>query len=163
MHHTCLSTEPDTWCATGGATDPRLFFLSSGFLRGTSGRVACSAGDALNAGSVPAFGRSPAIGNGNPRQYSCLENFTDRGAWLAPPRGQSWPRLCVPLVLRREEGLGQPLRGPQSAAAVRVWQQAGPSLQLWGFLQLWPGRGAAPWWWPAGLGALRHVGSWFPD
>ena len=27
------------------------------------------------------LGRSPGEGNGNPLQYSCLENFTDRGAW----------------------------------------------------------------------------------
>ena len=33
-----------------------------------------------NAGSIPALGRSPRIGNGNPLQYSCLENSKDRGA-----------------------------------------------------------------------------------
>ena len=31
-------------------------------------------------GSVPGFGRSPGEGRGNPLQYSCLENFMDRGA-----------------------------------------------------------------------------------
>ena len=39
---------------------------------------ACSVGDP---GSVPALGRSPGEGNGNPLQYSCLENSTDREAW----------------------------------------------------------------------------------
>jgi len=39
---------------------------------------ACSAGDA---GSVPGLGRSPGGGRGNPLQYSCLENPTDRGGW----------------------------------------------------------------------------------
>ena len=34
-------------------------------------------------GSVPGFGRSPGEGNGNPPQYSCLENSMDRGAWWA--------------------------------------------------------------------------------
>ena len=34
-----------------------------------------------NPGSVPGLGRSPGEGNGNPLQYSCLENFMDRGAW----------------------------------------------------------------------------------
>ena len=38
---------------------------------------ACIAGDP---GSVPGLGRSPGEGNGNPLQYSCLENFMDRGA-----------------------------------------------------------------------------------
>ena len=32
-------------------------------------------------GSIPHSGRSPGEGNGNPLQYSCLENPTDRGAW----------------------------------------------------------------------------------
>ena len=34
-------------------------------------------------GSIPALGRSPGVGNGNPLQYSCLEKFIDRGAWQA--------------------------------------------------------------------------------
>ena len=33
------------------------------------------------AGSIPGWGRSPGIGNGNPQQYSCLEYPMDRGAW----------------------------------------------------------------------------------
>ena len=44
---------------------------------------ACNAGDTRDAGSVPGFGRSPGEGNGNPLQYSCLENPMDRGAWRA--------------------------------------------------------------------------------
>ena len=32
-------------------------------------------------GSSPGSGRSPGEGNGNPLQYYCLENPTDRGAW----------------------------------------------------------------------------------
>ena len=35
------------------------------------------------AGSIPELGRSPGEGNGNPPQYSCLENPMDRGAWWA--------------------------------------------------------------------------------
>ena len=38
----------------------------------------CNAGDP---GSIAGSGRSPAEGNGNPLQYSCLENSMDRGAW----------------------------------------------------------------------------------
>ena len=34
-----------------------------------------------NLGSIPRLGRSPGGGNGNPFQYSCLENFMDRGVW----------------------------------------------------------------------------------
>ena len=35
-------------------------------------------------GLIPGSGRSPGGGNGNPLQYSCLENPMDRGAWQAP-------------------------------------------------------------------------------
>ena len=40
-----------------------------------------NAGDATDSGSVPRLGRSPGEGNGNPLQYSCLENSMDRGAY----------------------------------------------------------------------------------
>ena len=36
---------------------------------------------------IPGSGRSPGGGNGNPLQYSCLENFMDRGAWWATVHG----------------------------------------------------------------------------
>ena len=35
----------------------------------------------------PRWGRSPGEGHGNPRQYSCLENPMDRGAWQATVHG----------------------------------------------------------------------------
>ena len=38
-------------------------------------------------GSIPGSGRSPGIGNGNPFQYSCLENSMDGGAWQATVHG----------------------------------------------------------------------------
>ena len=36
---------------------------------------------AVDPGSIPGLIRSPGEGNGNPLQYSCLENFMGRGAW----------------------------------------------------------------------------------
>ena len=45
---------------------------------------ACNAGDL---GLIPGLGRSPGEGNGNPLQYSCLENPMDRGAWQATVHG----------------------------------------------------------------------------
>ena len=45
---------------------------------------ACNAGDL---GLIPGSGRSPGEGNGNPLQYSCLENPMDRGAWWAIVHG----------------------------------------------------------------------------
>ena len=38
-------------------------------------------------GSIPGLGRSSGEGNGNPIQYSCLENPMDRGAWSATAHG----------------------------------------------------------------------------
>ena len=53
---------------------------------------ACNAGDL---GSIPGSGRSPGEGNGNPLQYSCLENPMDRGTWWATVHGvtKSWTQL----------------------------------------------------------------------
>ena len=44
----------------------------------------CNAGDL---GLIPGLGRSPGEGNGNPLQYSCLENYMDRGAYRATAHG----------------------------------------------------------------------------
>ena len=44
-------------------------------------------------GSIPGSGRSPGEGNGNPLQYSCLENSTDGGAWLATVHGVAKSRI----------------------------------------------------------------------
>jgi len=52
----------------------------AGFFSGgsESKESACNAGDL---GSIPGLGRSPGEGNGNPLQYSYLENSMDRGSW----------------------------------------------------------------------------------
>ena len=49
------------------------------FPGGSDGKV--SAYNAADPGSIPGLGRSSGEGNGNPLQYSCLENPMDRGAW----------------------------------------------------------------------------------
>ena len=58
-----------------------LMFGSStlGFPSGSE--VKASAWNAGDLGSIPGSGRSPGEGNGNPLQYSCLENPMDGGAW----------------------------------------------------------------------------------
>ena len=43
--------------------------------------------NAGDAGSIPGSGRSPGGGNGNPLQYSCLENSMDTGTWWATVHG----------------------------------------------------------------------------
>ena len=45
------------------------------------------AGDAGDVDSIPGLRRSPGEGNGNPFQYSCLENFMNRGSWSAIVHG----------------------------------------------------------------------------
>ena len=58
-----------------------------GFLCGShSKESACKAG---NLGPIPGLGRSSGEGNGNPREYTCLENPMDRGAWQATFHGVS--------------------------------------------------------------------------
>ena len=52
-----------------------------GFPGGSEAKV--SASNAGDLGSIPGLGRSPGEGNGNPLQYSCLENPMDGGAWWA--------------------------------------------------------------------------------
>ena len=53
---------------------------------------ACNSGDL---GLIPGSGRFPGEGNGNPLQYSCLENPMGGGAWWATVHGvtKSWTRL----------------------------------------------------------------------
>ena len=48
---------------------------------------ACSTGYAGATDSIPGLERSPGEGNGNPLQYSCLENLMDRGAWRTTVHG----------------------------------------------------------------------------
>ena len=68
-------------------------FQLFGFLSGSEGKdSACSAGDP---GSIPRSGRSPGEGNGNPLQYSCLENHHGQRslAGYSPWVTKSWTRL----------------------------------------------------------------------
>ena len=56
-----------------------------------------NAGDIRDVGSIPGLGISPREGNGNPPQYSCLENPVDGGAWRATVHGvaESWAQLSA--------------------------------------------------------------------
>ena len=65
-----MNSEAENWC---------WVIINCGFPGGSDGKVsACNAGDP---GSIPGLGRSPGEGNGNPLQYSCMENPMDGGAW----------------------------------------------------------------------------------
>ena len=62
-----------------------IFFSLTGFPGGSDSKA--SAYNAGDPASIPGLGRSPGEGNGNPLQYSCLENLMDRGAWWAAVHG----------------------------------------------------------------------------
>ena len=69
-------------------------------------------------GSIPGSGRSPGEGNGNPLQYSCLENPMDGGAWWAtysPPVAKSRTRLSDFTFTLSELGLPGGSDGKESA------------------------------------------------
>ena len=64
---------------------PYRIGLILGFPAGSDSKEsACNTGDP---GSIPGLRRSPGEQNGYPLQYSCLENYMDRGAWRAIVRG----------------------------------------------------------------------------
>ena len=59
---------------------------------------------------IPGLGRSPGGGHGNPLQYSCLENPTDRGAW----------RATVHEVAELDMAEGQSSRIPSRKASINL-------------------------------------------
>ena len=62
-----------------------IHIITLGFPGGAEVKAsACNVGDL---GLIPGSGRSPGEGNGNPLQYSCLENPMDGGAWWAIVHG----------------------------------------------------------------------------
>ena len=60
-------------------------------------------------GSIPGSGRSPGEGNGNPLQYSCLENPMDRGAWWATVHGGRTGKM--PREYHSQMGRIKPIEG----------------------------------------------------
>ena len=58
--------------------------IGRGFLGGSMVKnLPVNGGDTGDVGSIPGLERSPGGGNGNPLQYSCLENSMDRKVWQA--------------------------------------------------------------------------------
>ena len=85
-------------------------WLSRSDSRGFTGALVvknqpADAGDTGDMGSIPGSGRSPGGGNGNPLQYSCLENLMDRGAWWTPvtevTNSRTWLRMLAHVQIRR--------------------------------------------------------------
>ena len=100
LQYSCLENPRDRgacWAAVCGEVRPcpplppasntsylpdfSVFNLHLGFPGGSM--VKNPPANAVDLGSIPGSGRSPGEGNGNPLQYSCLENPMDRGSWWA--------------------------------------------------------------------------------
>ena len=62
-----------------------------------------NAGDTRDTGLIPGLGRSSGVGNGNPLQYSCLENSVDRGASWATVHGVAQSNTTKHTKKRGEE------------------------------------------------------------
>ena len=99
-----------------------------------------SACNARDLGSIPGSGRSPGEGNGNPLQYSCLENPMDGGAWSASVHGvtksqtrlSDFTSLSLPLELTGWISLySKGLSRVFSNTTVQKHQFFGPQLSLW--------------------------------
>ena len=74
--------------------DATINIKCQGFPGGSDGKNL----SAMQPSSIPGLGRSPGEGNGNPLQYSCLENPHGQRAWWATVHGvvKSWTRLKQP-------------------------------------------------------------------
>ena len=87
----------------------KIRVLYKGFPGGSMVKnLPANAGDTGNEGLIPGLGKSPGEGNGNPLQYSCLENPMDRGAWQAAVHGveKSRSRLSTHAFFSLSEGPG---------------------------------------------------------
>ena len=79
-------------CIKRGKLKQKLSYYKLKLIKDLIKESSCSVGDL---GSIPGSGRSSGEGYGNPLQYSCLENFMDRGIWWAIVHWvtKSWIRL----------------------------------------------------------------------
>ena len=96
-----------------------LVWEDQGFPGGLEGKAStCNEGDP---GSIPESGRSPGEGNGNPLQYSCLENPIDGGAWEAAVHGvvKSWTWLSRFTSLHFWEDLE---KGKATHSSILAWR-----------------------------------------
>ena len=81
---TVNAKKPEQWVQLKVAlAELRNFWLRPSKVALVVKNLPANAGDTRDVGSISGSGKSPGEGNGNPLQYSCLENPMDRGAWWA--------------------------------------------------------------------------------
>ena len=87
LSHPYITTGKTIWTSVGKLMSLLLIYClyHGGFSGGSDGKVAACIVEDL--GSIPGPGRSSGEGNGNPPQYSCLENSMDGGDWWATVHG----------------------------------------------------------------------------
>ena len=99
-----------------------------------------SGGDIGDSGWMPGLGRPPGGGHGNPLQYSCLENSTDRGNWWAAVHGvtksQTWLKwLSTHTRTHARDPMNVTLFGNRVFADVTSmrwsWMRVGPKFNDW--------------------------------
>ena len=100
--------------------------------------------NAGDVGLISFLGRSPGEGNGNPLQYSCLENPMDRGAWWATVHevARSWPWLNTHVgtqALRDKELFWNITRWRKNIWSLIVYYDDGDDLQILTLIFLWVG------------------------
>ena len=100
--HVCLFTIKSTLCRLSFLLLPLGRPNPHGIAGGSEVKAsACNAGDL---GSIPGSGTSPGEGNGNPLQYSCLENPMDGGALWVTVHGVAKSRTRLSKRLNPHEG-----------------------------------------------------------
>ena len=114
MHQILCQTWPDS-CGPHNSLRGRFLlshFTVGGFPGGAMVKsLPANAGDTRDVRSIPGSGRTPGVGNGNPLQYSCLENSMDRGARRAVAHGVAeldtteWLTMYVGILLWSSERL----------------------------------------------------------
>ena len=113
-----------------------MFKYVLGFPGGSDGKE--SAWNAADLISIPGLGRS-GEGNGNPLQYSCLENPMDGGAWKAAVHGvaKSWTRLSNFTFTFHFHALEKEMATHSSVLAWRIpGSRELVSCHLWGSTEL---------------------------
>ena len=93
-----------------------------------------NAGDLRDAGLIPGSGRSPREGNGNPIQYSCLENPMDRGAWRATLRsvGKNLTQLSMHPALSYKDGVMEKMKGSSFCSSSSFYSSVLAGQDEWG-------------------------------
>ena len=77
-----------SWTQLSDWTELNWYSLSASQVALVVKNLSDDAGDKRNTSSIPGSARSPGVGNGNPLQYSCMENPMDRGTWWTTVHGE---------------------------------------------------------------------------